>query len=91
VNLAGSGTALDLATDAVWTGSFDIYANASGLTFTNAGALNYTSGFNVIDGQGYGSFAITNSGAITANTGATVYVGYYGVLHGTLWVAADGS
>ncbi|MFY9925569.1 MAG: PEP-CTERM sorting domain-containing protein [Opitutaceae bacterium] len=78
VNLAGSGTALNLATDAVWTGSFDIYANGAGLTFTNAGALNYTSGTNYFDGQGYGSFSINNSGAITANTGATVYVGFYG-------------
>jgi hypothetical protein len=76
VYLNGSGTALTLASSAVWSGAMDIYGQATNLVLINQGSINETSGGDFFRGNGNG-LAFTNSGVFTASSGTSITLGYY--------------
>ena len=69
----GTGRTLTLDSATTLNGDVYVYNGNSGGTILNQGVINHNSG------TGYLYAPIfTNSGSITANTGSSLYVGYYG-------------
>ena len=69
----GTGRTLTLDSATTLNGDVYVYNGNSGGTILNQGVINHNSG------TGYLYAPIfTNSGTITANTGSSLYVGYYG-------------
>jgi hypothetical protein len=76
--VSGGGTALALASDATWTGTFGIYGGVAGANVVNHGTLDHTGGTSYIYGQGYAGYTFTNFGTVSSSGGGTLNLSYGG-------------
>ena len=69
----GTGRTLTLDSATTLNGDIYVYNGNNGGTILNQGTINHNSGTGYIYAPTF-----TNTGSITANTGSTLYLGYYG-------------
>lgn len=76
VYLQGSGIALTIASDGIWTGNVQVQATGTGEGFVNNGTFTETSGVtNQIYGAGQAGFSFTNSGTVSSTNSGTLIIG----------------
>ena len=75
---SGTGAALTLSPSTTWSGDFDIYGTAAGLSIINQGTMSLpgSGGYAIESQSSLDGLSISNSGLIVTN-GASLYLGSY--------------